>query len=420
MRGGRLVGAGVTLGMLAGAPGAVAAGPDRPEGPPAYRTAPGAVAVRGAASSDDGPRLAPGGGPYTDTLAPGERKFYTVELDGRSSAYVSAVAAPAPGSAPGLRDGIEVSLRAEDGTRCGPGRHRTFLSVGGAYPLADYAERVVRAGGPCAGAGTYRFVVERGEAAGGDAAPVPVELAYVAEPPRDPVTAGGGAVTGGWSSQAPADAAGGGEAAEATEVEGGTGFNDAPEVRDGVWKDELRPGETRFYRVNVAQGRQLFADAQFGGAGGPVPYVVGGARLGLSNAARGFVMNRTAGYQSGRAAVSLATPPAAYAGGGAADAVRGMALPGWYFLQVSLSPKARPAGGVPVTLKVAVAEARPAEAPALGGSRPGPGAGGSARPEPGRTPDVRLLVIGYAGVGTGSALLVGLGAWMLARRRRAG
>ncbi|WP_424889918.1 hypothetical protein [Streptomyces sp. XH2] len=382
-----------------------------------YAMAPGAQVIEGALARDGGPLLRPGPHTYKDSVRPGERKHYTVELDGTSNAYVSAVAAPKPGSAMGPRDGIDVTLETPDGTPCGAGRHRTFLSAGGAYPVADYAERVPRAGSACAAAGTYRFVLERGDAAGGDGAAVPVELQYVTAPPgeEDPGGQGGPSSQGGtWASQAPRMPDGPGKA-----VTGGSGFNDAAEVGAGSWKDELRPGETRFYRVAVTAGRQLFARARFGAApsGGASPYVSGGVRLGLNNTARGYVMNRTTGYQGKAAVVSLATPPAAYGGGVAVgDAVRGMRFAGWYYLQASLSPRAgsgtgaSAAAAVPVTLDVDVAAARPA---ALA---PKPVSGGVPAGEKGR--DVRLRVIGYTGVGTGSALLAGLAGWTLVARRR--
>ncbi|MEV4922495.1 hypothetical protein AB0L03_06515 [Streptomyces roseoverticillatus] len=387
-----------------------------------YAMAPGAQVIEGALARDSGPLLRPGPRTYKDSVRPGERKHYTVELDATSNAYVSAVAAPKPGSAMGPRDGIDVALEAPDGTPCGAGRHRTFLSAGGAYPVADYAERVPRAGSACAAAGTYRFVLERGDAAGGDGAPMPVELQYVTAPPGEEGTGGQGGPSspggGAWASQAPRMPDGPGRA-----VTGGSGFNDAAEVGAGSWKDELRPGETRFYRVAVTAGRQLFARARFGAApsGGASPYVAGGVRLGLNNTARGYVMNRTTGYQGKAAVVSLATPPAAYGGGVAVgDAVRGMRFAGWYYLQASLSPRAgagtgasasSAAAAVPVTLDVDVAAARQAG--------PAPKAVSGVIPAGGKARDGRLRVIGYTGVGTGSALLAGLAGWTLAARRRA-
>ncbi|MBT2385755.1 hypothetical protein [Streptomyces sp. ISL-11] len=397
------------LGMLAATGNAGAAGQTRgPGGVASYRMATGAQAVRGSESAGRGPLLRPGARTYTDSIKPGERKYYTVELDAESSAYVSAVAVPRPGSTMGTRDGIDVALEAMDGSPCGAGRHRTFLSAGGAYPIADYAERVVRTGGSCKEAGTYRFAVERGDAAGGDSAAVPVELKY-ATGPAD--RADGLTASGGWSSRAPSAP---GE--PSTAVVGGSGFNDAAELRPGAWRDELRPGETRFYQVSVGAGRQLFADARFAGAPGAAasPYVISGVRMGLSNAARGHVMNKTAGYQGKEATLSLATPPVTPGGGAGGDAVRGMRLAGTYYLQVSLNAKVAKGASdaVPVTLHIGVSDARKAVAERrAAGSLPTAAGGGS---------DGRLRLIGYAGVGTGSLLLLGLGGWTLAARRSGG
>ncbi len=421
MRGGLVVVA-TAFGVFVGAaPRAGAA--DGPEGPGAYRMAQGANAVRGAADvTVPGPVLKPGTGTYTDSVKPGETKYYSVELDARSSAYVSAVAVPRPGGQMGLRDGIDVSLQAADGTPCGTARHRSFLSAGGPYPVADYAERVVKPGGPCAAAGTYRFVVQRGEAMGGDAAAVPVELKYTAETPHKTAEQEAQSAAGSWSSQAPSKLQG-----DAEGITGGTGFNDAAEIRAGVWKDELRPGETRFYRVSVDAGEQLFADAEFGArsGSGAGPFVISGVRLGLSNAARGYVMNKTGGYQGRPATVSLATPPAAYGAGNGGEAARGMRFAGWYYLQVSVSPKVRRGkddGAVPVTLKVDVAGARRAEAAPGTAQAGGGGVGGElvAAAGGGRPRNEGLRTVGYVGIGTGVALLVGLGAWTLAARRRDG
>ncbi|GHF15835.1 hypothetical protein [Streptomyces morookaense] len=362
--------------------------------PPAYTMAPNVQPVHGTTTAPEAPQLKPGPATYADTLAPGEKKYYAVTLDDESSAYVSAVAAPHPGTALGLRDGIAVSLQTPDGTPCGTPRHHTFLSEGGPYPLADTAERVVKAGGPCRAAGTYRFVLERGDAAGGDPAPVPVELAYMTAEPVDGPTA-----QGGWPSGAGHPMPQG----VPRKVTGGTGFNDAAEVGDGVWADTLRPGETRFYRVSVDEGEQLFADAEFGGLGGRTSYTVSGVRLGLNNGARGYVLNRTGGYKGTPTALSLAAAPTT--------------LPGWQFLQVSVNPRAgRGEEAVPVTLRVDVAGA--ARPPGSSGQGHG-GVGGVAVAAPGRPHNEALRVVGYAGVGTGAVLILGLGVWALLARRRA-
>ncbi|MFI0737155.1 hypothetical protein ACH4PU_03435 [Streptomyces sp. NPDC021100] len=393
----------LAVGALATAAAPSAAAPAGVGPPAAYRTAPDAQEIHGARAATADPPLVPSGRTATDTIAPGERKFYAVRLDGTSDAYVSAVAAPRPGGTPGLRDGIDVSLRRADGTPCGPSRHRSFLAEGGAYPLADHAERLGGAGGPCAAAGTYHFVVVRGEADGGDPAPVSLELTAVTRHP--PTTSKSTYPPGTWSSEPPSEPAG-----PAKDVTGGSGFNDAADVRTGTWKDTIRPGETRFYRTPVTTGRQLFAKATFGDAPGRVPYVANGVRLGLNDAARGHVTNRTDGYQGHAVAVPLAAPPPG----------RDTGSEGWYYLQVSLNTKVGHgrSEAVPVTLMVTTAPARSAP--------PGPPGPHAHRAPDGTTfrtaaaspaPDGRLKAVGYAGVGTGTALLLGLGGWYLAARR---
>ncbi|KOG91477.1 hypothetical protein ADK38_02980, partial [Streptomyces varsoviensis] len=392
-----------------------------------------------------GPRLRPGAHTYKDTIAPGERKYYSVDLDAVSNAYVSAVAVPRPGATMGVRDGIDVSLRTADGMRCGISHHRSFLTTGGAYPVSDYADRVVKPGGACQAAGTYHFVVERGESAGGDAAAVPVELKYVSVPPpkqrqtaRPP-----GSASAGPSVSTPSGAP--------RSIVGGTGFNDAPDTPAGVWTDLVRPGETRFYRVPVDWGQRIYADAEFappaptaprGDTGaaastGPTtatgatasapptrPYVINGVRMGLSNTARGYVANKTTGYQGKPATLSLDTAPAEpgnASGTTLAESTKAMRFAGSYYLQVSVNAKVADggSGAVPVTLRIDVTKDR--------GPRPTPGA--SAGTAAGADADRRtagasgrghegMRALGYAGVGTGCALLLGLGGWTLALRRR--
>ncbi|MBZ4318471.1 hypothetical protein [Streptomyces huiliensis] len=382
-------------------PATAAPGGTENAGPPAaYRMAPDAQEIHGAPAATAAPPLVPGDRTATDTIAPGERKFYGVLLDGTSDTYVSAVAAPRPGGAPGLRDGIDVSLQRADGTRCGPARHRSFLAEGGAYPLADRVERLAGTDGPCAGAGTYHFVVTRGDADGGDSDPVPLELTTVTRHPTAAATSPSTPDT--WSSEPPP-----GPTGPAQHITGGSGFNDAADVRTGTWKDTIRPGETRFYRTPVTTGRQLFAKATFGDAPGRVPYTANGVRLGLNDATRGHVTNRTDGYQGHPVSVPLAAPPPGRATG----------PEGWYYLQVSLNAKAAygRSEAVPITLTVATAPAR--SGPAAPRTHRGPDgtAVRGAAVAPG--PDGRLRAVGYAGIGTGSALLLGLGGWYLAARR---
>lgn len=47
-------------------------------------------------------------------------------------------------------------------------------------------------------------------------------------------------------------------------VTGGTGFNDAVRIGEGVWKDGLLPAQTRWYKVKAGWGQQLRYTVDFG------------------------------------------------------------------------------------------------------------------------------------------------------------
>lgn len=79
--------------MLAANP-ATAASPDGSEAVMPYKMSPDAKPVHGSAASTDGPRLGPG--TYSDTISGGEKKYYRVELDATSNAFISTVLAPPP------------------------------------------------------------------------------------------------------------------------------------------------------------------------------------------------------------------------------------------------------------------------------------------------------------------------------------
>ncbi|MEV0266318.1 hypothetical protein AB0I49_33925 [Streptomyces sp. NPDC050617] len=430
-----MVGTVVTsLGLAAGPAGAADAVDAEGGAPPSYRMARNAAPVRGSAAGDASPRLLPGAHTYKDSIKPGEKKYYSVDLDAVSNAYISAVAVPRPGTTMGVRDGIDVSLQTADGMQCGISRHRSFLTTGGAYPVGDYADRVIKPGGACQTAGTYHFVVQRGEAVGGDAAPMPVELKYASVPPRkqrQPATPTGPGPT------APSE---GSPSGAARGISGGTGFNDAPTASTGVWTDVVRPGETRFYRVPVGWGQRIYADAEFGPTAGPgaagsaksaapagKAYVINGVRMGLNNTERGYVANKTVGYQGRPAALSLDTVPAEpgnASGTALAESAKAMRFAGSYYLQVSVNPKVAEggSGAVPVTLRIDVTkEDKPRPTPGAGaGATSGTGAGQQSADADGQGgAGAGMRAVGYAGVGTGSALLVWIGGWRVVARRRA-
>ncbi|MCF6526326.1 hypothetical protein, partial [Streptomyces sp. JJ36] len=420
--------------VVAALPGSATAGPG--DLPP-YRHADGAERSQGARSSADGPRLE-AGGTYTATLAPGEKRYWSVELDAETQPWISAVAPPEPGSAVTYRDGIRLTLEDADGTTCDTA-DAGIDDDGAARPVAAVAGRIRTPDGRCQEAGVYHFSVEREERAEEDAsdpAPWPLELRVMREPGLESITSTTPPETGELPTTPPRPPAG-----EAEELTGGTGFNDAPGMGEGVWKDRLRPGQTRFYRVPVDWGQQLALSAEFGTVGGADDgYVSDGVRVDLHNPARGHVDGGSATYRpDDPAAVPLLAPPVRYVNRYSYnDALAASAHAGWYYVAVHAHAGLREVlrggdGTVPVTLRTTLTGA-PQQGPPYDGDAVAAGFGvGDAEREQaeqglsaqeaaaraGRSDTLRL--VGVAGIGTGTLLLAGLGAWtVLARRRSPG
>ncbi|MGW1835569.1 hypothetical protein [Streptomyces sp. NPDC002067] len=412
------------LSAVALAPGAVgtasAAGADI-EDVPRYTTAPDAVPVKGRAGAADAPEI--GTGTYTDAIGRGERKYYTVPLDAKSTAYFSVVAAPPPGTkVEDHADRIKISVQDADGTICDREADPAFRADGTAYPIADHATRGVDGDSArCRSAGAYYLVVSReGPATSGPQA-WPIEITHLSEPGLKG-TPPAAPTEGGRPSATPPPPASGTK----RQARGGSGFHNAGSVGTGLWRDRIRPGESRFYRVPVDWGQRLNLSAE-------LPDAAGGAgiakALGVTayNPARGVIDDDTFVFYDGRPAASkLFTAPVAYGNRFAAsDEVRAMRVAGWYYLEVTLHPDAARffPRGADLTLRVDV----------RGAARPGPGYAGpagdfSVRPGgqeaaeqglPAPRPDGggNLRTLGYAGIGTGAVLLAALGAWTLRARR---
>jgi hypothetical protein len=401
---------------------AAAPGPQLPQ----YRTADGAQRVEGTASSADGPQLK-AGGTYTDTLGPGEKRYYTVTLDATSDVYVSAVAAPKPGTKVAYDDGIELSLASPDNTSCGTDPDPSFSSDNAARPIAGYASRRIRQDGECQQAGTYNFSVARGTDPGSAPVRWPIEIRFMVEPH---VKAGPTAAppSGSWSTVAPEPPTGVPQVRR-----GGTGFNDARSLSTGVWKDRILPGETRFYRVPVDWGQQLFGTAEFANAQvtDDDGFASDGLRVELYNTARGWFDGGSSSYDGEQSAIPFHTAPANYANRLSDDgtAVDRMRFSGWYYLAVGVHQDVAKFvhGSVPVTLRLRI----------KGAARPGPHyEGDAARAGFAVTGDDRdaarqgltggeaagrsatLRLVGYAGIGAGTVLVLGLAVWTVAARRR--
>ncbi|MET9884537.1 hypothetical protein ABZZ20_15600 [Streptomyces sp. NPDC006430] len=422
-----LVGA-AALGLAAGLPGAVPAAAATPQPVPTYRGAEGARKIEGTSSSADAPLLA-AGTVYADAMGPGER-VYRLNLDDASSAYFSAVIQPPHGAKVGYGDGLEVEIMTKEGRRCpnNPGR------AGFGYdpvPLGAVAVRRLEEDAECQGAGVYFAKVTRSAAKGSDQGPWPLELRLQ----REPGLATGSAPTAApsvWPSASPTL-----PGTEPVARTGGTGFNDARALDSGVWRDDLRPGQTRFYRVPLDWGQQLGLSAEIAGARMTKQYgsASNGLTVSLYSPYRSLVVDGDASYDGKQAGVTLPkTAPVAYENRFSnTDEVRGARLAGWYYLAVTLGGKVaeftEDATPVPLTLRVDVI-GTPAKAPAYKESLTAAGFGvgvddraaakdGLTAPEAADAAGNRsvMRVVAGAGFGTGAVLLLLLGGWILLARR---
>ncbi|MCB5163341.1 hypothetical protein LG634_00530 [Streptomyces bambusae] len=404
-------------------PGAVAA-----DGP-AYVTAPGSRAVSGAASTATAPLLEPGS--HEDAVAPGER-FYQVTLDARSSVYVSAVVRPAPGAEVAYGDGIDVVLMTAGGEECGSSDRGTFGSDH-ARPITDVAVRRLQEDADCQQAGPYYVKLVRTSDKDSDQAPWPVELTVMREPGLGTGSAPPSAAPSTWPSAEPVRPPGVGEVRA-----GGTGFNDARALETGVWRDGMHPGQTRFYRIPVEWGRQLSVSAELAKAP-RMTKEYGSAGRGLSvslyNPARALMDTETASYDGKQAMAAFGkTPPVAYDNRFSNDDwMEPAAVAGWYYLAVTVDREVgdfvADAEELPLTLRVKT-EGQPAAEPPYREDAVAAGFGVSAEDrsaardgltavEAQDAADRRSLMgtVAAGGIGTGTVLLLGLGAWTLLARR---
>lgn len=412
---------------LAGA-AVLASGPPAPAAPAAGEPAPYAFAgdartVRGSSTTSDAPRLT-AGPVYRDDLPRDGRLVYRVDLDAADHAYVSAVAVPPPGARPSYRDGLKVSLQNRDGSDCGSGTAR-FGSARFARPIAAYADRTLTPGRSlCREAGSYYVVVERegGESSTGE--PWGLELRHFLEPGLG--KAGPTTAPGDWPSASPEPPAGG-----PRERAGGAGFSDAPGLTEGEWTDRIEPGQSRFYRVPVDWGQQLFVSADLGSSSGG-GFVAGALPVSLYNPALGPVAGEDSlAYDGRQKSVALdPLPPVAYENRFSSDPrIGGLRFAGWYYLRVSLNPGVGEEfgdGPYGLTLRVNVeggaAAPPPYAGPAgvfevTGEDRRAAAAGESGA----RAGDAGTMgLVAAAGIGTGTALLLGLGLWTALARRRPG
>ncbi|MGA5100206.1 hypothetical protein ACPCAC_22955 [Streptomyces lavendulocolor] len=387
-----------------------------------YAFADGIERIRGTATTTGAPALDEDG-TYRDAIRKGARLTYRLDLDARTNAYVSAVAVPGPGSKVGTFDSLKVSLQDRNGYDCSSNESR-FGSAEFPRPIAAYAHRTMdRSRSSCQEAGRYYVVVERrGEGAAPDA--WDLEIRHRLEP--RPKAEGPTAAPENWPSASPPAPAGG-----PRERAGGAGFADATGLTEGEWTDRIEPGQSRFYRVPVDWGQQLFAGADLASSSGG-GFVVSALDVTLFNPVQGVVDgSHSLSYDGKQKSSDLEPmPPVKYENRFDSSArFTNTRFAGWYYLRVSLSPRvAEEFGRKPygLTLRINV-EGAPQAGPGYAGpagifdvtdADQDAAADGRSGTEA-AAPDGTMRLVAAAGIGTGTVLVLGLGVWTLLARRRA-
>nr|WSW68108.1 hypothetical protein OG461_18960 [Streptomyces sp. NBC_00995] len=393
----------------------------------AYTFDPGAEAVTGAQVNTDAKALK-AGSVYKSSIKAGEKLYYRLNLDATTNAYVSAVAVPTRGGKVAYGDGITVSVRDSSDLRCSSEDAR-FESAEYPRPIAAYAYRVVeKDSSTCQGPGTYNVLVERESKATSGPEDWELELRYATEPELADDAAMPTEAPEDWPSTSPAPPT----PATDNRRQGGSGYYDATSLETGEWKDEITPGQTRFYRVPVDWGQQIFATAGLGNSTASDAYVSGALAMSLDNPAQGHVDDASPMAYSGKpASVSLdPVPPVAYRNRyDAAGGVSAMRFAGWYYLSVTLSPDVAEAYGAkpfPLTLSVKVegkAEGSPyagdAGIFAVTDKDRDLARSGQSGPQAAESESDTMKLVGAAGIGAGAVLVLALGVWTLLARRRA-
>ncbi|MFC8435173.1 hypothetical protein [Streptomyces sp. NPDC057253] len=438
---------GAVLGAVAGASGAsVLAASGSPAQSPSpsssatassYAFAAGAPSVTGTVSTADAELLEPGT-TYRSSLPSEGKVYYRLDLDGTSTVYVAGTAVP-PSDAPvTATEGVRVTVQDADGRACSAPDTATIGAGRSPRPLTAWGARALPSKRSlCRGAGTYYVAVERvlrTESVPGD---WDLELAPVLEPRLR--QAGASSAPESWDSATPSPPGGG-----AVRVRGGGGFGSATALEQGVWREDVRPGQTLFYEVPVGWGQQVYATAELsgdssGGAGGN-GLVPGAVNLALYNPVRGLVDDTSISYSgSQRSGALAAVPPVGYDNRySLSGRVSGMRFAGAYYLVVHLAARVGEEfgdGPLGLTLRVRVkgeagggpgyaGESEPAALfqVGLGGLGPSSGDGaavGGGGGDAGGGGGAGMKVVAFGGIGAGTLVLVVLGVWVVVGRRGA-
>ncbi|MDJ0340233.1 hypothetical protein QMK19_01120 [Streptomyces sp. H10-C2] len=381
---------------------------------------PQGTAVTGAATTAEAQALT-AGTTYKDTLKVGDTKYYGVDLDAKSAAYLSAFAIPKPGAKVAYGDGIDLKLQSADGTDC-DSFNAHFDSDGAARPVGGYAARTIEKGGQCQEANRYTLEIKRSSAGTSDPGDWPVEIRFLSEPglkaDAKPVPASSA------TEASPTPVTG-----TPRPAVGGTSFDTAAAIKSGIWNDKVLPGETRFYKVPVDWGQHavLFADFANAPKVKDNGFQSAGVRVAAYNPARGHVSDATESYAGKQTSITGQTVAVSFANryesGSAVSATR---FAGWYYFAVSVHPGVKNVvdGPIGVTLRLDVKGAA-GSAPGYDGdaAKAGFGVNGDDLAKADGTAtgggsNATLRFVAFAALGAGTVLLLSLAVWMVAARRR--
>lgn len=389
-------------------------------GPASYTFDPAAKTVRGTETNADAAELK-SGAVYKSSIKRGQKLYYRLNLDASTNAYVSAVAVPRTGGKVAYGDGITISIRDIDDSRCSS-EDADFESAEFPRPIAAYAHRIVEKDSTiCETAGPYNVLIER-ESKATSSDEWDLELRYESEPGLKDAGAAPTEAPESWPSASPAPPTGG------QKRSGGSGYYDATGLETGEWGDTIAPGQTRFYRVPVDWGQQIFATAALSNSSKSTEYLGNALALALDNPAHGHVDDVTLSYAGKPASAALdPLPPVAYENRyAAASDISAMRFAGWYYLSVTLSPEVAKFYGdrpIPLTLTVNVRnKAEPApykgDAGIFGVTQEDRDMARKGQSAPQAEKSGTMALVAAGGIGTGAVLVLGLGVWTLLARRR--
>ncbi|MFD8231241.1 hypothetical protein ACFV20_05020 [Streptomyces sp. NPDC059696] len=393
--------------------------------PGPYAFADGARRIEGAGSTGDAALLKPGEA-YKSSLPGRGRVNYRLDLDATSNAYVSVTAVPSPDTTVSVIDGVKVTVQDAQGNTCSVDQTKSFGTARSPHPVTTWGMREISPDRPlCRKAGAYYVSVERVDPEGDGSEPDAWDLElFATTEPRTAKTGPTGAPEV-WNSATPQPLQG-----EPEHRQGGAGFSGATPLDQGVWRDDIRPGQTLFYTVPVDWGQQISVTADLGSTdSGRTGYASDALDLALYNPARGDVADMAVGYDGDQTSGSLPPlPPVDHANRYSATAqVSAMRFAGSYYLAAHLARGVTDTfgnGPFKMTLRVAVS-GEPQGGPEYAGEPVPSGVFGVSEQDreaaaqgvaAGGDTAMRALAVG--GIGTGSALLVGLGVWTLMARRR--